>query len=153
MTTENPETCEKGFDEKIGVEFHCETHHEIGKCSCHCDYCKKPQQSVWAKLKHHETCEEGPNKDGGPTHWCDQEGCGYSCRTVQMMKKHMAMDHPAVIGLAAAKRWKCGKCRKEFKSSQGFKGHDCTTVKVRKPRKKRMPVADIGEKQEFNNCR
>ena len=67
-------TCEKGFNEKIGVEFHCETHHKVGQCSCHCDYCKKPQQSVRAKLKHHETCEEGPNKDGGPTHWCDQGG-------------------------------------------------------------------------------
>ena len=126
-------TCEKGFNEKIGVEFHCKTHHNIGQCSCHCDYCKKPQQSVRAKLKHHKTCKEGPNKDGGPMHWCDQEGCGYSCRTDQMMKKHMATDHPAAIGLAAMKRWKCGKCGEEFKSLQGYKGHDCTTVKVRKP--------------------
>ena len=70
-----------------------------------------------------------------------------------MMKKHVATDNPAAIGLAAVKRWKCGKCGKEFKSPQGYKGHDCTTVKVRKPQKKRTPVEDIGEKQDCNNCR
>ena len=34
--------CDKGFDKLIGVEFHRETHHNIGRCSVHCDYCDKP---------------------------------------------------------------------------------------------------------------
>ena len=62
----------------------------------------------------------------------------------------MATDHHAAIGLAAAKRWKCGK---ELKSLQGYKGHDCMTVIVQKPRKKHMPVEEIGEKQDCYNCR
>ena len=136
--------CKKGFDELIGVEFHRETHHNVGKCSVHCDYCDKPQQSVRQKKTHHETCSSGPNKDGAPTRWCDQEGCGYSCRTAQSLNKHMATDHPAAIGLVVAKRWKCHLCGKEFKSPQGYKGHDCTTVKVHKPRKRRAPLPDIG---------
>ena len=35
-------TCEKGFDEEIGVEFHRETHNNVGHCLCRCDYCDKP---------------------------------------------------------------------------------------------------------------
>ena len=136
--------CEKGFDELIGIEFHRETHHNVGKCSIHCDYCDKPQQSIWQKKTHHETCSSGPNKDGVPTRWCDEEGCGYSCRTAQSLNKHMATDHPAAIGQAVAKRWKCHLCGKEFKLPQGYKGHDCTTVKVWKPRKRRAPLPDIG---------
>ena len=125
--------CEKGFDEEIGVEFHRETHHNVGRCSCRCDYCDKPQQSLRRKLKHHKTCDSSPNKDDTPTLWCDQEGCGYSCWTTQTMKKHMSTDHPDAVGLAVAKRWKCKVCRKEFKSLQGSKVHNCMKVKVRKP--------------------
>ena len=128
--------CLKGFDELIGMEFHRETHHNIGKCSVHCDYCDKLQQSVWQKLTHHGNCSSGPNKDGALTRQCDQEGCGYSCRTVQSLNKHMATNHPTAIGLAVTKRWRCCLCGKEFKSPQGYKGHDCTTVKVWKPRKR-----------------
>ena len=65
--------CEKGFDEVIGVEFHRETHHGVGKCRCRCDYCDKPQQSDHRKKEHHLSCDKGPNKDGGPTHWCKEE--------------------------------------------------------------------------------
>ena len=126
----------KGFDELIGMEFHSKTHHNIRKCSVHCDYCDKLQQSMWQKLTHHGNCSSGPNKDGALTRWCDQEGCGYSCRTVQSLNKHMATDHPVAIGLAVAKRWKCHLRGKEFKSPQGYKGHDCMTVKVWKPRKR-----------------
>ena len=136
--------CDKGFDELIGIEFHMETHHSIGRCSVCCDYCDKPQQSVHQKKTHHQNCSSGPNKDGVLTRWCDQEGCGYSCRTAQLLNKHMATDHPAAISLAVAKRWKCCLCGKEFKSPQGYKGHDCMTVKVKKPRKRRVPVPDIG---------
>ena len=38
--------CEKGCDEIIGMEFHPEMEHKVGRCSCHCDYCDKPQISV-----------------------------------------------------------------------------------------------------------
>ena len=126
--------CDKGFDELIGVEFHGETHHNVGRCSVHCNYCDKLQQSVCQKKTHHQNCSSGPNRDGAPTRWCDQEGCGYLCRTTQSLNKHMATDHPAAISLAVVKRWKCHLCGKEFKSPQGYKGHDCMTVKVQKPR-------------------
>ena len=79
--------CVKGFDKLIGMEFHRETHHNIRKCSVHCDYCDKPQQSMQQKLTHHGNCSSGPNKDGASTCWCDQEGCRYSCRTVQLLNK------------------------------------------------------------------
>ena len=141
--------CEKGFDEEIGVEFHRETHHNFGRCSCRCDYCDKPQQSEQHKLEHHKTCDSGPNKDGALTLWCDQDGCGYSCWTTQMMKKHMSTNHPDAVGLAVAKRWKCKVCGKEFKSLQGRKAHDCTKVKVRKPQKKCTPVPDIGKYKDL----
>ena len=133
--------CEKGCDEVIGIEFHRETQHKVGHCSCRCDYCDKPQQSLRRKKIHHKTCSEGPNKDGAPTEWCDQENCGYSCRSAQQLRNHMATDHYEVLGLPAPRRWKCDKCGKEFKTYQGHKGHDCTTIKVRKPRKrKQLPV-------------
>ena len=124
--------CDKGFDELIGVEFHRETHHNVGRCSVHCDYCDKLQQSVRQKKTHHQNCRSGWNRDGAPTHWCDQEGCGYSCRTTQLLNKHMATNHPAAIGLAVVKRWKCCLCGKEFKSPQGYKGHDCQSTKAKK---------------------
>ena len=132
--------CEKGFNEVIGVEFHREMHHGVGKCRCRCDYCDKPQQSNRRKKEHHLSCDKGPNKDGGPTHWCKEENCGYSCRSSSSMKKHMETDHFAVVGLAVPKRWKCKVCGKEFKSPQGWKRHDCTTPKVRKPRRRKEPV-------------
>ena len=135
--------CEKGFDEAIGVEFHREIHHGVGKCSMRCDYCDKPQQSYRRKLEHHKSCSSGPNKDGRPTEWCKEENCGFSCRSVGVMKKHMETDHYATLGLAVPKRWKCKVCGKEFRSPQGLKKHDCTTPKVRKPRKTKQK--DIGE--------
>ena len=104
--------CEKGSDEEIGVEFHRETHHNVGRCSYQCDFCDKPQQSLQHKLEHHKTSDSGLNKDGTPTQWCDQEGCGYSCQMTQMMKKHMTMDHLDAVGLTVAKRWKCRLCGK-----------------------------------------
>ena len=94
--------CDKGFDKLIGIEFHRETHHNVGRCSVCCDYCNKLQQSVHQKQTHHQNCSSRPNKDGAPTHWCDQESCGYSCRTTQSLNKHMATDHPTAIGLAVA---------------------------------------------------
>ena len=127
------------------MEFHRETHHNVGRCSCRCDFCDKPQQSVQRKLEHHKTCDSGPNKDGALTQWCDQEGCGYSCQTTQTMKKHMTMDHPDAVGLTAMKRWKCKVCGKEFRSPQGSKAHNCMKVKVCKPQKKHTPVPDIGK--------
>ena len=135
--------CEKGFDEAIGVEFHREIHHGVGKCSMRCDYCDKPQQSYRRKLEHHKSCSSGPNKDGRPTEWCKEENCGFSCRNVGVMKKHMETDHYATLGLAVPKRWKCKVCGKEFRSPQGLKKHDCTTPKVCKPRKTKQK--DIGE--------
>ena len=57
--------CEKGFDKILNVKHHCETKHGIGKATCQCDYCDKPQQSVRCKKEHHAICESGPNKDGG----------------------------------------------------------------------------------------
>ena len=41
--------CEKGFDEEIGMEFHRETHHNVGHCSCRCDFCDKSQQGESAQ--------------------------------------------------------------------------------------------------------
>ena len=140
--------CKKVFDEIIGVKFHRETHHGVGRCSCRCDYCNKPQQSLCRKLEHHESCAEGPNKDGGPTQWCKEVNCGYSCRTSASMKKHMETDHFAVAGLAVPKWWKCKICGKEFRSPQGWKRHDCTTPKVRKPRRRKEKP--IGEPKKLN---
>ena len=140
--------CEKGFDEIIGVKFHREMHHGVGRCSCRCDYCNKPQQSLCRKLKHHESCTEGPNKDGGPTQWCKEVNCSYSCWTSASMKKHMEMDHFAVLGLAVLKRWKCKICGKEFRSPQGWKQHDCTMPKVHKPRRRKEKL--IGEPKKLN---
>ena len=135
--------CEKGFDEVISVEFHRETHHGVGKCRCRCDYCGKPQQSERRKKEHHRSCESGPHKDGGPLHWCKEDNCGYSCRSSGSMKKHMETDHFAVVGLAVPKRWKCKVCGKEFRSPQGWKRHDCTTPKVRKPRRRKEPIGKL----------
>ena len=140
--------CEKGFYEIIGVEFHRETHHGVGRCSCRCDYCNKLQQSLRRKLKHHESCTEGPNKDGGPTQWCKEANCGYSCWTSASMKKHMETGHFAVLGLAVPKWWKCKICGKEFQSPQGWKRHDCTMPKVHKPRRRKDKP--IGEPKKLN---
>ena len=143
--------CEKGFDEEIGVEFHRETHHDVGRCLCRCNYCDKPQQSLRRKLSHHESCESGPNKDGGPTHWCKEENCGYSCRGTQQLKKHMATDHHLSIGLPVPKQWKCPHCGKEFKSATGQRRHDCLTVKIRKPQKKKETQEIIGNERSLIN--
>ena len=140
--------CKKGFDEIIGVKFHREMHHGVGRCSCRCDYCNKLQQSLRRKLEHHESCAEGPNKDGGPMQWCKEANCGYSCRTSASMKKHMETDHFVVLGLAVPKWWKCKICGKEFRSPQGWKWHDCTTPKVRKPRRRKEKP--IGEPKKLN---
>ena len=105
--------CEKGFDKVLNVEFHCEMKHGMGKASCQCDYCDKPQQSMRRKKEHHAICDSSPNKDGGPTHWCDIEDCSYLCRGTSTLKKHMATDHHAEFGLPAPKRWKCRHCGKE----------------------------------------
>ena len=118
-------TCIKGFDELLYVKFHHETVHNVGRCSCRCDYCDYPQQSERRKIEHHAVCEKGPNKDGGPTHWCEVEDCGYSCHGASTLTKHMKTDHHEALGLAAPKQWKCRHCRKEFKSPNGFKKHDC----------------------------
>ena len=64
------------------------------------------------------------------------------------MKKHMETDHFAVVGLAVQKRWKCKICGKEFQSLQGWKRHDCTTPKVRKPRRRKEKP--IGEPKKLN---
>ena len=71
--------CKKGFDEILNVEHHHEMKHGVGKAMCRCDYCDKPQQSKRHKKEHHTICESGPNKDGGPMHWCQIEDCSYSC--------------------------------------------------------------------------
>ena len=136
--------CEKGFDEILNVEHHRETKHGVGKATCHCDYCDKLQQSKRHKKEHHAICESGPNKDGGPTHWCQIEDCGYSCHGTSTLKKHMATDHHTELGLPAPKQWKCRHCRKEFKSATGHKGHDCLMVKVQKPRRKKKQITEGG---------
>ena len=126
--------CDKGFDELIGVEFHRETHHNVGRCSVCYDYCNKPQQSVHQKKTHHQNCSSGPNRDGVLTRWCDQEGFGYSCRTMQLLNKHMATDHPAAIGLAVAKRWKC-RLWERIQVTTGLQRtrlYDCQSVEAKK---------------------
>ena len=61
------------------------------------------------------------------------------------MKKDMTTYHPDALGLTVGKRWKCKVYRKEFKSTQGSKVHDCTKVKVHKSQKKHYPVPDFGK--------
>ena len=136
--------CEKGFDEEIQVAFHRETHHSVRRCACRCDYCNKPQQSVRRKLKHQVICDKGHNKEGGPMHWCKEEDCRYSCRSDQSLQKHMKMDHHEALGLPMPMQWNCPQCGKEFKSSTGKKRHDCTTVKIRKPCKKKQTEPLVG---------
>ena len=136
--------CEKGFDEILNVEHHHETKHGVGKAMCRCDYCDKLQHGKRHKKEHHAIYESGPNKDGGPTHWCQIEDCSYSCHGTSTLKKHMTTDHHTELGLPALKQWKCHHCRKEFKSTTGHKGHDCLMVKVRKPQRKKRQITEGG---------
>ena len=136
--------CQKGFDEELNLAFHRETWHNVGRCPCRCKYCDKPQQSNRRMLEHLIICDQGPNKDGQPTHWCKQPNCGYSCRGTSTLKNHMKTTHHEELGLPAPKVWKCKHCGKELRSLTGFKGHDCLTKKVRKPRKRKNPMPIIG---------
>ena len=59
----------KVSDKIMWVQFHRETEHGVGKASVRCDYCNWPQQSERSKKKHHDACDQGPNKDGTPNHF------------------------------------------------------------------------------------
>ena len=118
--------CIKGSDEVTWVQFHLETEHGVGKASVRCDYCNRPQQSGWSKKKHHDACDQEPNKDGAPNHFC--EYCSYSCQVIDLLSNHMWTDHPAESGLKEAKHWCCSKCGKILKQQMDFKG---TTVQPR----------------------
>ena len=124
--------CKKGYDEEAGVLYYRKVEHSVGKAKFCCDYCDRPQQSYRRKLLHHNTCDHGPNKDEGLMHWCDEENCGYSCRSAASLRNHMGMTHFEVLGLPAPKRWTCKHCGKIFKSANGHKTHDCQTPKTRK---------------------
>ena len=110
--------CIKGSDEVTWVQFHCETEHGVGKASVRCVYCNWPQQSEWSKKKHHNACDQGPNKDSAPNHFC--EYCIYSCQVIDSLHNHMRTDHPAESRLKEAKYWHCSKCGKIFKTANGF---------------------------------
>ena len=122
--------CIKWSDEVTWVQFHRETEHRVGKASVRCDYCNRPQQSERSKKKHHDACNQGPNKDGAPNHFC--EYCTYSCQVIDLLCNHMWTDHPAESRLKEAKHWHCLKCGKIFKTANRFRGHSCTMKKPRK---------------------
>lgn len=126
--------CTKGADEITVVEYHREVYHGVGQASVRCKYCNKPQMSKRGAKVHEKVCEEGENKDGGPTDFC--EVCDYSCRSRQTLKNHYKTEHPDKVGLKKAKRWSCGKCSAVFKSRTGAVNHDCTKKKKRGRKRK-----------------
>ena len=137
--------CEKGADEVTSVEYHREVYHGVGKASVRCKHCDKPQMSNRGRLTHEKVCDEGPNKDGGPTDYCDI--CDYNCRSKSTLRNHYKTQHPEKVGLKKAKRWSCGKCGALFKSRTGAVLHDCTQKKKRGRKRKvaQTPVTVTGK--------
>ena len=128
--------CDVTSDEKHFMLYHWETVHKKGRTPVRCSnkQCDKPQSSVCRKKDHELVCKKGQGADGEAMHFCQAEGCAYTCRGRDTLNTHTRGHHPELVGLTEPKRWTCEKCKKEYMSPSGLRTHICK--KDKKPKNK-----------------